>query len=98
MVADLIGFVREHKIILKSRKLIDECLSFVRNKRGKPEAQQGCHDDRVMAMAIALQVWKANPSLVINLPVIKPEMDWNRKNWEAKMAKKKKNKAKVYAI
>ena len=37
-----------------SRKLLAECRSFVRLPNGNSGAQAGTHDDRVMAMAIAL--------------------------------------------
>ena len=32
---------------------MEELLTFVRNQRGRPEAQQGAHDDCVIALAIA---------------------------------------------
>lgn len=40
---------------LHSLKLLDECTTFVRNqeKKGIPAASEGCHDDCVMAGAIA---------------------------------------------
>jgi hypothetical protein len=37
-----------------SRRLLGECRSFVRLKNGSAGARAGTHDDRVMAMAIAL--------------------------------------------
>jgi hypothetical protein len=37
-----------------SRRLLGECRSFVRLKNGSTGARAGTHDDRVMAMAIAL--------------------------------------------
>lgn len=37
-----------------SRRLLGECRSFVRLKNGSTGARAGAHDDRVMAMAIAL--------------------------------------------
>ena len=48
-----------------------ECLTFVRNVRGRPEAQPGCHDDRVMATAIAWQMvqhYTGAPLVATNLP------------------------------
>jgi hypothetical protein len=39
---------------LMSRKLLGECRSFVRLPDGRTGARAGMHDDRVMAMAIAL--------------------------------------------
>lgn len=38
---------------LWSEEAIMECMTFVLNDVGRPEAQEGCHDDRVMALAIA---------------------------------------------
>lgn len=42
----------------------DECLSFKRNEKGRPEAESGKQDDRVMAMAIALKVRDHMPARV----------------------------------
>lgn len=37
-------------------RLCREFTTFVRNKNGKPEAKEGCHDDEVIAWGIAIQV------------------------------------------
>ncbi len=42
--------------LFQSRRLLAECRSFVRLPNGGMGAQAGTHDDRVMAMAIALAV------------------------------------------
>lgn len=42
--------------IFSSERLLRECRTFVRHRNGKMAAQNGEHDDCVMAMAIALQV------------------------------------------
>lgn len=57
MMADLKAAVRE-EIDLLGVALLDECQSFIVNAKGKEEAQPGSHDDRVMALAIALQLRK----------------------------------------
>jgi len=44
----------EEPEIFQSRRLLAECRSFVRLPNGSTGAQAGTHDDRVMAMAIAL--------------------------------------------
>ena len=62
--------IREGNLIIKSRKLLNECLTFVKNTKGKPEAQSGCHDDTVMATAIALHMHSACP---VNRPVSRQE-------------------------
>lgn len=53
---------------------INECLEYVVDDRGKTNAQIGCHDDTVIATAIALQVFdwtdaiKQNRSIPSKLP------------------------------
>ena len=44
----------EEPDLFQSRRLLGECRSFVRLPNGSSGAQAGTHDDRVMAMAIAL--------------------------------------------
>ena len=48
-------FISENPELLYDAIFIQECLTFIRNqdKRGRPEAADGCHDDTVMANAIA---------------------------------------------
>lgn len=38
---------------INDKDTLEEMLVFVRNEKGRPEAQAGCHDDLVMALAIA---------------------------------------------
>jgi hypothetical protein len=45
----------EHPERFQSRKLLAECRSFARTPDGRSGARAGTHDDRVMAMAIALE-------------------------------------------
>lgn len=54
IVADLIEYVRDHTELINSPGTIDEMLTFIRNKNGRPEAQSGKHDDRVMSYALSL--------------------------------------------
>ena len=42
--------------VFRSRRLLEECRTFVRREDGSPAAASGTHDDCVMAMAIALAV------------------------------------------
>jgi len=56
MVAQL-GAVLEHAPeMLRSRRLLAECRTFVSGERGKTGASPGTHDDLVMAMGLALAV------------------------------------------
>lgn len=52
VIAGLVEVVREHPEWLNDRDTLNEMLAFVRNENGRPEAQQGAHDDCVMALAI----------------------------------------------
>lgn len=53
ILAGLVEIVREHPEWLNDRDTLGEMLTFVRNERGRPEAQSGAHDDCIMALAIA---------------------------------------------
>lgn len=57
MIDKLAEFVRDFHIGVKSRTTIQELLTYIIEENGSTNAQQGCHDDTVMALAIALQVW-----------------------------------------
>lgn len=56
MLDELAAYVRSMKIQLPVRELIREMVTFVRWPDGKPMAEEGCHDDRVIALAIAVQM------------------------------------------
>jgi phage terminase large subunit len=53
IIGQLIEMVRETPEILADKTTIDEMLTFVRDESGKPQAQEGAHDDTVMSLAIA---------------------------------------------
>ena len=44
--------VRDHVQWIHDKDTLNEMLTFVRNEKGRPEAQMGAHDDCVMALAI----------------------------------------------
>jgi hypothetical protein len=56
MLGRLDATLVEHPERFMSRLLFAECRSFVRLSNGSSGARPGCHDDRVMAMAIAHSV------------------------------------------
>lgn len=45
-----------HAVFIPDAATIGECRTFVRGDDGKPQAQEGTHDDRVIPLGIALQV------------------------------------------
>ncbi|HLH35443.1 MAG TPA: hypothetical protein VKX41_12270 [Alloacidobacterium sp.] len=55
-LADMAAALVDTPTIFFSKRLLQECRSFVRLRHGKVGANAGAHDDCVMAMAIALAV------------------------------------------
>ncbi len=54
MIENLAATLVEHSGLIRSRRLLSECRTFVRHADGSSSASSGAHDDCVMAMAIAL--------------------------------------------
>ena len=61
MLDELAENVRELWLVIYSEGLVHEMLTFVRDEKGKPAAQEGCFDDRVLAAAIAVQMHNLCP-------------------------------------
>jgi len=57
--------MRERELGLYSLRLINEMGTFVYSERDKPEAQPGCNDDLVLAMAIGVHVVGTLPRQLI---------------------------------
>ena len=53
IIAGLVEVVRESVELICHTTTLEEMLTFVRNEDGRPEAEEGAHDDCVMALAIA---------------------------------------------
>lgn len=54
IISNLVQLVRENVETINDRRTLEEMLTFVRNEDTyKPEAEEGAHDDAVMALAIA---------------------------------------------
>lgn len=58
LISDLQEGIREEYLPINSIELVDELITYVNLGNGKMGAQEGCYDDRVMALSIALQVRK----------------------------------------
>lgn len=56
IIGRLAAFIREDAARIRDRDTMAECMSYVYDARGHTNAQAGQHDDRVMALAIALFV------------------------------------------
>ena len=72
MLDTLSKSIRDDSLIISGDGLLNECFTFVISPRGKPQAQEGCFDDRVMAMAIALQVHS-------HCPMTRPVSEFERR-------------------
>jgi hypothetical protein len=72
LILDLLRrLIRERQIEIFSKTTVDELQTFVINKDGKETAQHGCHDDRVMSLAIAAYMcymYPHDPSPSLPLP------------------------------
>ena len=53
IISRLIEIVREHCSVICDRGTLEELLTIIRNEKGRIEAPEGGHDDRMMALAIA---------------------------------------------
>lgn len=70
MIDDLIKLVRERVIKDKDIVFINEAFSYVRDERGRMNAEEGSHDDAVMSTAIAYQLFPWGDNDISNLKVV----------------------------
>jgi phage terminase large subunit len=53
IIANMVQIVRDNVDLINDTDTLEEMLTFVRNEKGRPEAQNGSHDDLIMALCIA---------------------------------------------
>jgi phage terminase large subunit-like protein len=58
LVADLGKAIREQEMKIPDKQTIEELTTYVRGESGDCNAEIGCHDDRVVALGIAIQCRK----------------------------------------
>ena len=73
IIAGLVEIIREDVDTLNSEELLRECLSFIKNEQGRAEAEQGKHDDRVMAVAIAHYIRTQQDAIMAQKEIIKQD-------------------------
>ncbi len=56
IIAELVTIVKDSVNLINDIKTLDEMLTFVKNENGKPEAQEGAHDDLLMGLAITYHI------------------------------------------
>ncbi len=61
ILSELRKMLNQHSNIWSNKDFLTECLTFVRNPKGRPEAASGKHDDEVMATSIAYEIRRNAP-------------------------------------
>lgn len=74
ILSELQAIVNDHIEQINDKETLEEMLVFVRNEKGRPEAQEGCHDDLVMALAI---VYHIREQQEMTVKVDKHELEYN---------------------
>lgn len=86
MIDGLSEAISTNQLIDYDKIFIRECMTYIRDARGRTNAQLGQHDDTVMSTAIALQLFEWNPVMERKLTV--------KSTYPARyMAQHRKNKA-----
>ena len=74
ILSELQAIVNDNIELINDKETLEEMLVFVRNEKGRPEAQEGCHDDLVMALAIAFYI-RTQQEMAIKIDV--HELEYN---------------------
>lgn len=73
MIQELERVIREKEIIIPSKDTLEELTTYIITEDNTYQAQSGCFDDEVIALAICYQVYKSQPNYLGNLEQWKPE-------------------------
>ena len=80
IISELIRVVRDSIDLINDEDTLLEMLTFVRNDKLRPEAEEGAHDDCVMALAIAFYV-RPQQTMAIQEPA-GGKRKWTQDQWE----------------
>ncbi len=80
MIDDLIRVIREGLNEDKDEIFVEEAFAFVRDERGRMNAEEGEHDDTIIAKAIAFQLFPWGDNDTSKLQVTKPKGHAERKS------------------
>ena len=81
LIAGLVEIVRETPEYIVDKETLLEMLTFVRNEKGRPEAQAGAHDDCIMALGIAFNIAAQQTEFVTATGAVK-KVKWEADQWE----------------
>ncbi len=81
IIAQLVEAMRDGINLVNDRTTLEEMLTFVRNEKLRAEAEEGAHDDCVMALAIA---WYIRPQQRMTVQTREPEgrARWTEDMWD----------------
>ena len=81
IIGQLVEAMRDGIGTVNDRTTLEEMLTFVKNDKLRPEAEEGAHDDCVMALAIA---WYIRPSQRMTLETKEAEgkVAWTQDQWD----------------
>ena len=84
MIGQLIEVMRGNGVnLVNDRTTLEEMLTFVRNEQKKlrPEAEPGAHDDCVMALAIAWYI-RDQQRMTVKSAAPAGKSEWTKDMWE----------------
>lgn len=80
IIAGLVQALRDDISIVSDKKTLEEMLTFVRDESLRPEAEEGAHDDTIMALAIAEHI-RPQQRTYIEKPATE-RVPWTDDMWE----------------
>jgi len=80
IIAGLIQVVRDSIDLINDAKTLDEMLTFVRNEKGRAEAQAGAHDDLVISLAIAHYIRPQQTYVAVKS--VEDRVLWHKSQWD----------------
>lgn len=80
IISELIRIVRDNMHLINDEDTLLEMLTFVRNDKLRPEAEEGAHDDCILALAIAFYV-RPQQSMAVKDPE-SGRRKWTQDQWE----------------
>lgn len=81
ILAELIRVLREHMELVSDEDTLLEMLTFVRNEKLRMEAEEGAHDDCVMALAIAHYI-RPQQTMTVRAEKNPDRNVWTKDMWE----------------
>ncbi|MFH2028920.1 MAG: hypothetical protein ABIJ08_07295 [Nanoarchaeota archaeon] len=88
MIDELREAIREQSIEIPDEQTILECLSYQRDEAGRMSAPSGMYDDRVISLAIAVQMRKLTTAMNYDL-IVKPNPNSAKRVFEEAMKRQK---------